>query len=52
LDGGEKTLGVDGRADRRHLLRCAEIGQEAVISAATGDVQRLAAPRLDLEDKA
>src|SRR5262245_56412490 len=47
----KETLGVDGRADRRHFARRAEIGQESVIAAATGDGV-VEAGRLDLKHEA
>ncbi len=35
--GGEQALGVDGRADGRHLSRRAEMDEQTVIAAAAGD---------------
>ena len=53
LDGGKQALGVDGRADGRHVARRAEIGEQTVIAAAAGDLARVAlSPDLDLEHEA
>src|SRR4029450_5482493 len=50
-DRGKETLGVDGRADRRHFARRAELGQQSGVAAAAGDGV-VEARRLDLKHEA